>query len=379
MIRHLDYVQVVLDDQDRVAGGDQAVQGLQQRLDIVEVKPGGGLIQQVEGLARGGSVQLRGQLDALGLASREGGRGLAQLDVPHSDPLEGGEDSVDLPVVGKEGRGLRDGHLQDVGDGLPAVADLQGFCVEASPLAGLAGDLHVREQLHLHSLCAGARALLAPAPGNVEGESAGLVATGTGLGHPGKQGANPVEGSGVGSGIGAGCSTDGGLVNDDDLVDGFRSLKTGQLRSLSGSLGLTQGLVEHLHHQGGLPRSGHAGEYSEHPQGQVYVDRLQVVGVGSTDLQELAVAGSAHLGHRNERLSPQVGAGQGPRFAYLGGSARSHHPAAFHPGPRAYVHDPVRSLNGGFVVLDDKHRVAAVPEVHQGVQELLVVSGVEPN
>ena len=60
----LDDVQVVFDQQDRVAAIHQPVQHPQQRGAVLEGKAGGWLVQQVQGLARGPLGQLRGQLPA---------------------------------------------------------------------------------------------------------------------------------------------------------------------------------------------------------------------------------------------------------------------------------------------------------------------------
>ena len=66
----LDEVEVVLDEQDGVALVNQPVQDAEQRGAVLEGQAGGGFVQQVEGAPGGTAGQLRGQLDALGLASR---------------------------------------------------------------------------------------------------------------------------------------------------------------------------------------------------------------------------------------------------------------------------------------------------------------------
>ena len=47
----LDDVEVVLDDDDRVSLPLEAVEHVQQLADVVEVEPGGRLVEDVEGLA----------------------------------------------------------------------------------------------------------------------------------------------------------------------------------------------------------------------------------------------------------------------------------------------------------------------------------------
>src|SRR5439155_592258 len=78
-------IEVVLDHDDRVARRDESLQHLEQLADVLEVQPRGGLVQHVERVARRPLVELRGQLDPLGLAAGEGRGGLAELDVAEPD------------------------------------------------------------------------------------------------------------------------------------------------------------------------------------------------------------------------------------------------------------------------------------------------------
>ena len=56
----LDHVEVVLDDQHRVAGVDEVVQHLEQQLDVGEVEAGRRLVEQVERAAGATSSPARG-------------------------------------------------------------------------------------------------------------------------------------------------------------------------------------------------------------------------------------------------------------------------------------------------------------------------------
>jgi hypothetical protein len=85
VVGRLDHVEVVLDHHHRVAGVDQALQHLEQPADVLEVEPGGGLVEDVEGGPGGAAPQLGRQLDPLGLAPRQCGGGLAEADVGEAD------------------------------------------------------------------------------------------------------------------------------------------------------------------------------------------------------------------------------------------------------------------------------------------------------
>ena len=129
--------------------------------------------------------EVEGELDPLQLAAREGGRRLAEADVAQPDVLEGLDLLDDVGPVGEELEGVVDGQVEDVVDRLAPVADLEDLGLEALPLAGLAGQGHVRQELHLDDLLARALALLAAAAGRVEREVAGLVAQGLRLARAG--------------------------------------------------------------------------------------------------------------------------------------------------------------------------------------------------
>ncbi len=70
----------------RVAGVNEAMQLSLEQLDVGGgVKPSGGLIQHVESVPALDALQLRGQLDALGLAAGEFGCRLTQPQIPQPD------------------------------------------------------------------------------------------------------------------------------------------------------------------------------------------------------------------------------------------------------------------------------------------------------
>jgi hypothetical protein len=86
---------VVLDHDDRVPPVDEAAEQAQQELDVDEVEPGRGLVEQVERAARRAAGELLGELDALGLAAGEGRRRLAEVDITETDIEQGLERSRD--------------------------------------------------------------------------------------------------------------------------------------------------------------------------------------------------------------------------------------------------------------------------------------------
>src|SRR5438034_11565486 len=81
----LDDFEVVLDDEDRVAGLDEGVQHFEELFDVLEMEPRRRLIQYVERSPGGAARQFLRQLDALRLAARQRRRRLADMGVPEPD------------------------------------------------------------------------------------------------------------------------------------------------------------------------------------------------------------------------------------------------------------------------------------------------------
>src|SRR3954452_9113442 len=98
----LDHVEVVLDHDDRVALVDQPLEHREQRLHVGEVEAGGGLVEDVERLARGDLRQLGGQLHPLRLAPRQRRGRLTEADVVEADVVQRLEAAADLRYVAKE-------------------------------------------------------------------------------------------------------------------------------------------------------------------------------------------------------------------------------------------------------------------------------------
>ena len=174
---------------------------------------------------------------------------------------------------------LLDGHLEDLGDVLPLVVDLERLAVVALALADLARDVHVGQEVHLDLDDARALARLAAAALDVEAEAPRLVAAQPRLGHGGKQLAQRRPQPGVGCRVRARRAADRRLVDLDHLVDQVDPLDpvvlAGRLARAPDALG--QRGVEDLRHQARLARAADAGDRHESAQRERDVDRLEVV------------------------------------------------------------------------------------------------------
>ena len=375
--RH-DDVGVVFDDDDGGALVHQGVEHADELAHLVHVQAGGGLVQDVERAGQVALAELAGDFDALGLAAGQGGGGLAELDVFQADLGEHVELAHERRVVGEELTRLAHGHGQHVRDVLAPVLHLQGLGVVALALAGLAGDVDVGQEVHLDLDLAVALARLAPAALDVEGEPAGLVAARARLLGPGEDLADLVENLGVGGRVGARGAADGRLVDGDDLLDLVQPVDAADLSGIVGLVALVKldVLVERVHDQGGLARTGHAGDAGHDAQRDGHVQVLEVVGLDLAQ-GDGPLGGAPGGGRLDEQVPAQILAGQGIRLEEFVHRALVNDLAAEPARGRADLDDVVRLADGGLIVLDHKHGVAARLERAQGVQEALVVPGVQ--
>ncbi len=82
MVGTLDQIQIVLDDDDRVAHVHQFLQHLDQAVHICNMQAGGGFVQNIHRFAGAAAGKLVGQLYALRLAAGQGGGALPQVTYP---------------------------------------------------------------------------------------------------------------------------------------------------------------------------------------------------------------------------------------------------------------------------------------------------------
>ena len=215
-----DDVEVVFDYDGGVAGVYQAVEAVQQAGDIGQVQAGGGFVEDVEGVTAALQfAQFAGQFDALGLAARKRGGGLAQGEITQAELIQYVDLAGDGGLVGKEGYPLFDRHTQDFGDVFAGVGNFEGFGVEAGALATLANPLDIGHEVELGGDGALARALAATAGLDIKTEATGVVAAFAGQFGAGEQLADVVVKTDVGGRIGARVAADGRLVDVDDFGD----------------------------------------------------------------------------------------------------------------------------------------------------------------
>ena len=158
----------MLDDEDGVALVDKRVEHPEQFSDVLEVKAGRRLIEDVDRAAGRTLLQLGGKFHPLGLASGKGRRRLPHANVAEADVDEGGEMAGDRGYRSKELQCLLDRHIEHLGDGLALEANLECLAVVSLADADFARHVDVWEEVHLDLQGAIAGAGLAPATLDIE-------------------------------------------------------------------------------------------------------------------------------------------------------------------------------------------------------------------
>ena len=254
--------------------------------------------------------------------------------------------------------------------------DLQSFPVVPGTLTDLTGHIDIRQEVHfdLHQAIAGTGFTAAAL--DIEAEPAGAVAADLGIVGRCKQITDIVEQSRIGSGIGSWRSADGTLVNVDDLVQVFHTLHTAAFSGAGPGMVqlIQQCLIQHLVDQTGLSGAGNAGDTGEGPQGNGYVNILQIVLRCPGNRQEFAVSFPPLTGKGDYFHAGQVLSGDG----ILAGDdliqgARSHDLTAAAARTGAHIHDEVRSAHGVLVMLHHDQGVADIPQMLQSSQKLIIV------
>gem|GEM_PF-3061300 len=395
-VRGLDHVQVVLDDQHRIAGFNEPVEHREELPDVLEVESRCWLVEDVERAAGPATAQLSGQLDPLGFAAGEGRGGLTEMDIVQADVVQRLQHTANLGHVLEQLQGLLDVHLQHVVNTLPSIADLQRFAVEAFALTDRAGDPDVREEIHLQLVRPVPLASFAPAAGAIEAEPAGLVAAHLRVRHLGEVGADLVEDLDVGRRVRSRGAPDRRLVDVDDLVHLFGAddsvaahadhlgLLFRQFLAVLGFLAtvsrhaITKPGEQDFADQRTFPGPADAGHADELAQWEFDIDVLQVVVPGAFDADRSAGRRPAFLGQLDLSVAGQVPGGHARR---VGDDIRRRsgrdNLAAANSRSRTEIDQEVRRAHRLLVVLNDEDRVPHVAQPLQAAEQPFVVARVQ--
>ena len=181
------HLEIVLDDDERIAGVAQLHEHFEQLVDIGKMQAGGRLIEDVNGAPGGLLGQLGGELDALRFAAGKRGAALPEPHVAEPHVLQREQLVGNLRDIAKEARGLIHRHIEHVGDVLALVSDLERLAIVAPAVADLALHIDVGQKVHLDLLHPLAFARLAAPAFDIEGKAPGVVAADARRGQPGEE------------------------------------------------------------------------------------------------------------------------------------------------------------------------------------------------
>src|ERR1051325_5304759 len=137
-IRAFDDIEMMFDHKDRVARLDQALETIEQALNVSQVQTRRRFVKNVEIVAAPAHLaKFSRELDALRLATGENRGGVAEFKITEAKLVEDFELSHDRPLIFEEADAFLDREFQHLGDVAPLPGDLQRlFAITASFASG---------------------------------------------------------------------------------------------------------------------------------------------------------------------------------------------------------------------------------------------------
>ncbi len=222
-----DDIEVVFDDDQRVAGGNQFPECPQQFAHVVKMQAGRGLVEQEQrvAVADGVAAPVRGsgqktrKLQPLCFAARQRRHRLAELEVIQADIDQRLQRADDIRRMVEKCQCVGHGQIKHVGDRFAFERDLEDLGAVASAVAVRAAQVYVGQELHFHMLKAVAAAGRAAAGAGIETESARGVSARLCQRRTGVTAAYRIEGADVACRIRARGAADRRLVDHHHVID----------------------------------------------------------------------------------------------------------------------------------------------------------------
>ena len=231
--------------------------------------------------------------------------------------------------------------------------------------------------MHLDFDLAVALAGLAAAAAHIEAEATRGISARLRLLRRGEQGANVVPQPDVGGRVAARRSTDGALVDVDDLVNRLKpcDLTVRARAPVRVVHAVGQGRRERVGDKRAFTRAGYAGDHGERADGHLKSDVFQVVLRGARHLDGPTLGMATSLRQLDLATARQIVRRKGAlRLHDLGGSSRRDHFPAALARARPHVDHKVGTADGVLIVLDHDDGVAEVAQVLQRGDKPLVVA-----
>ena len=372
----------MLDHDHRVALIPQLEQQVHQLLNVHPVEPRSRFIEDVERRALLAFAQFERELDALGLAAGQRRRRLAERQIAEADGVERGEFVHHARNIPKQRDGLAHRHIEDVGNRFSVEQDLQRLAIIAPPTATRARRVGVGHELHIQfDGTIALTALAAPAP-DVEGKPAGLVATNLGERHLRVEIAQQGEQIDVARWIGARTAADRLLV---DLHQLFKKIEILNLavftrdgfRAVEFACG---GRGEDVVDQCAFAGTAHPGHTRQQANRKLRIDVAEIIRTRLAHRQPGAVRRLRLRVARDREPARKVRASARLLDRQRGAGGRralKQQLPALDASLGTELDHLVGEAHGLFVMLDHEHRVAAITQRDERIEEFLIIVRVQ--
>src|SRR5208337_2242362 len=196
--------------------------------------------------------------------------------------------SLDLAAMAEENERLARREIEDFRDVSPPVGDLEDLRAIARTTALGAAHDHIGQKLHVDREEAVSLAGAAPPALDVEAEEARAIVPQLGLVGRGEGPPDLVEGLQVSDRVGSTRPADGGLIEEDRVLELAGPLEIVEVGNGQRLLmePLAERGVERLLDQGALTSAADPGHDAQDPEREGRVDRLQIVAPGAPEGQK---------------------------------------------------------------------------------------------
>ena len=369
----------MLDDNYRIASVRQSVQYLHQLVHILKMQSCGRLIQNIYRLTGTSPGEFGCQFDTLCLTSGQGGGGLSQLHIGKSHVIQGLDLPADKRHIFEERQCFFHRHVQHIKDALALVFHIQRLTIVAFAATDLAGDIDIRQEMHLDLNDTVTTAGFTSSALDIKAETSLAVPFRLGICGGSEQVTDQIKHSGIGSRVGSGGTSDGRLVDIDDLVQLLHTFDSFMFAGdAAGTVQFScQMLIEDLIHQRTFAGAGHTGDAGHHAQRDFHIYIFQIIFLCS---QYFDPAGRCASGLRygNPLFAAEVLSRNGFRDLHdLLCGTTSDDFTAVGAGTGSDIYDIIRCQHGIFIMFYHYQSIAQIPQILQGIQQFVIVSLVQ--
>ena len=338
------YIEVMLYDDSRITAIHQAVDDIQQLAYILEMETRSGLIEDIERATRIALRELRSELYALRLATRERCAWLAEREVAQAHLLDSLELSIYRWYMLEELNGHIDGHVEHIVDALALILNLQRLAIIAIATALTAAHIYIGQEVHLYGLVTRTTTRLTATTLDIEREATRLITSYLRIGCLLEELAYVGKDIGICRGVTARCATNRRLIHHNQLVDMLHALNRSVWQSLvkrTIQVARENGAQRAIYKRR-LTRARYTRDADQLTERNAHIYIFEVVARSATQSEILATTLSQLHGRLYAPTTREVVGSDALAVAYILESARSDNLATTATRQRADIHNIVR-------------------------------------